>query len=589
MSNLNGHFDVIIIGGGPGGSTTGALLRKYNPNLRVLILERETFPRDHIGESQLPPIGRVLHEMGVWDKIERHGFPIKLGATYTWGKTISPWTFGFIPDREIPDSYSRPGTFEGWRQRVSFQVDRSIYDTILLDHAKELGCDVRQAAKVKSITHDRTKAGKRVTGVELESGEKFTARYYVDASGNAAVMRRALGIKVDAPTLLRNVAFWDYWSAPGMNKAILEKKAVRIQIRSLPYGWVWYIALSDDRTSVGLVCNAEWYKTCGKRPDDLLMESLRSEATVWNLIKDATRKGKLESTTDWSYVADETCGENWFLVGECLGFADPILSAGLTLTHTCAQHAASTILELDHGEEDAAWLRREYNNTQRRRVIQHMKFAEYWYTGNGQFSAVRENCAAIAKEAGLTMSPEEAFRWLSHGGIDDHVGQFAIGGLGLSGVKSVQMRLSHDHAGDVTYTIDGATDLVLNLRGATRTDMAHPENGRVIRLPILERGKSRVPLTGTYAAVVEVLKRASTVDMVLAGLQEYARRHFATAMDARGFLSSCTQSMEALASQGWIEVRRRPNAPAISLKTPEEGEIVYSEEKGPTRVDRGLI
>ena len=85
--------DVIVIGGGPGGSTAATLIRKYAPELSVLVLEREKFPRDHIGESQLPGVCFVLHEMGVWDDVERAGFPIKIGATFKWGNTDDLWDF----------------------------------------------------------------------------------------------------------------------------------------------------------------------------------------------------------------------------------------------------------------------------------------------------------------------------------------------------------------------------------------------------------------------------------------------------------------------------------------------------------------
>ena len=86
-----------IIGGGPGGSTLGCLLRKYDPTCRVIILEKEKFPRDHIGESQLPPVSGVLEEMGCWDKVEAANFPIKIGATFRWGKSAELWDFEFLP------------------------------------------------------------------------------------------------------------------------------------------------------------------------------------------------------------------------------------------------------------------------------------------------------------------------------------------------------------------------------------------------------------------------------------------------------------------------------------------------------------
>ncbi|MGP1309845.1 MAG: NAD(P)/FAD-dependent oxidoreductase, partial [Phycisphaerales bacterium] len=200
-------FDVVIIGGGPAGSTTGCLLRKHNPDLRVLILEREKFPRDHVGESQLPPISGVLREMGCWDKVEAANFPVKIGATYTWGQTTKPWDFEFLPLEQVDEDSPRPHKYEGWRVQTAFQVDRAVYDKILLDHARELGCEVREETRVTGIESD----GDSIAHISLASGETVQARYYVDASGNVGILRKAMGVKIDAPTLLQNVAFWDYW------------------------------------------------------------------------------------------------------------------------------------------------------------------------------------------------------------------------------------------------------------------------------------------------------------------------------------------------------------------------------------------
>ncbi len=113
------EYDVAIIGGGPGGSTLGTLLKKYEPAIKVLILEREVFPRDHIGESQLPPISAVLDEMGCWDKVEAADFPIKVGATFCWGVNFELWDFEFLP---LQDFYNepRPAKYQGFRKQIVF-------------------------------------------------------------------------------------------------------------------------------------------------------------------------------------------------------------------------------------------------------------------------------------------------------------------------------------------------------------------------------------------------------------------------------------------------------------------------------------
>src|SRR5579862_4998068 len=123
---------------------------KYAPSLKAVILERDTFPRDHVGESQLPPIMAILDEMGCWHKVEAANFPIKIGATYRWGKTKELWDFEFMPSKYFKEE-TRPATFTGQRRALAFQVDRAIYDKILLDHAASLGCEVFEATKVLNI------------------------------------------------------------------------------------------------------------------------------------------------------------------------------------------------------------------------------------------------------------------------------------------------------------------------------------------------------------------------------------------------------------------------------------------------------
>lgn len=568
-------FDVAIIGGGPGGATTGTLLKRYAPNLRVVILEKERFPREHVGESQLPPISRVLHEMGVWEKVEAAGFPIKIGATYTWGKTVDPWVFGFIPLSEVKDE-PRPGTYEGWRQRTAFQVDRAVYDEILLRHAAACGCEVREETQVREVLRD----GDRVTGLRPENGGVIEARHYVDASGNAAVIRRQLGVRVEAPTLLRNVAFWDYWSGPGLNDSIYENGTARVLIRSLPFGWLWYIALSRDRTSVGLVTPAEYYKSSGKKPGDLYASALEQEKTVAGLLAKATSRGKVESTNDWSYVAERTHGPNWFLVGESLGFADPILAAGLTLTHTCARHAAYTILELDRGTHDRGWLLRQYDDVQRKRVLQHMKFAEYWYSGNGCFSDIQENCTRIAQEAGLKLDPQEAFRWLSNGGIDDDPGQVAIGGLDLAGIKGVQQRLSHTTQSGVAYRLDGKNVFKLNLIGADKTFVATLGTGRIERTVAYRRGTKTLIATGVYGAVIDALKKTSDVSRFIEILRGLLVERMGPAEAPYGY-KQAIQCLELMVNDYWVQASFKAGRPILNVATPPEGELIYSQHLGP--------
>lgn len=195
--------DVAIVGGGPAGATAATLLRKYAPDLRVVVLERDRFPRDQIGESQLPSISPILHEMDVWGAVEHAGFPIKIGASYTWGSNRERWDFDFFPVERWQDE-PRPARFEGQRTFTAFQVDRARYDKILLDHAATMGARVVQGIGVSRVDA----SDDRITGLILENDDRLTAQHYIDASGVVGLFRRAFKIGSQAPQELRNIAIW---------------------------------------------------------------------------------------------------------------------------------------------------------------------------------------------------------------------------------------------------------------------------------------------------------------------------------------------------------------------------------------------
>lgn len=575
--NNGAAYDVAIIGGGPGGSTTGSLLKKYNPDLRVLILEKAEFPRDHIGESQLPAVSQVLVEMGVWDEVERAGFPVKIGGTYTWGKTTEPWIFEFVSEQMVPpaDQLERPGTYAGWRTQSAFQVDRSVYDDILLKHARKMGCEVREQTAVTKVVHEDDE----VAGLMLNSGETITASYYIDASGNAAILRRALGVKCEIPTLLKNVAFWEYWENPEWANEP-DVKATRIHIRSLPYGWIWFIRLSAVRASVGVVCPGEYYKSCGKKPAELYRESIQKEAEIAARLASATPRGEVEGTTDWSFVVDRTFGKNWFLVGESAGFADPILSAGLTLTQVGGRELAYTILELGRGEHDGAWLIERFDELQRRRVRQHMRFADFWYSSNGIFEDVRENCVKIAEDAGLKLTPAAAFRWLSQGGLgDDFPGRVGVGGHDLASMRHVMHQLTGESQ---EWLIDGKNRFQLNLANAKEARVGLLQNGRIHSVRCWKRNNLELAEVGIQGLLLQLLRRTEDgkelLQLLHGSLPPTTSPH-----EAEMIQYHALQVLEALAHHHWVLCSTRKSRPKLRVSVPEHGRYIHS-NRGEARI-----
>jgi flavin-dependent dehydrogenase len=548
--------DVVIVGGGPGGSTAATLLLKYNPALRVLVLEKERFPRDHIGESQLPSIMSVLWEMGVWDKVEAAGFPIKLGASLTWGRDNESWDFDFYPVEEFRDE-PRPAKYEGQRAFTAFQVDRSLYDTILLRHAEEAGAEVRQGVKVESAECD----GDRIRSVRLDTGETIEARWFIDASGTWAVLRRELGVKADQPLDLRNIAVWDYWQNAEWAVHI-GVGGTRIQVRSLPYGWIWFIPLGPTRTSIGLVCPAEYYKRSGQTPEALYYQSIREHPQIGKLVAAATPRGYVTSTKDWSTLSERIVGENWFLVGEAAGFADPILSAGMTLAHHSGRDAAYSILELDRGELDGAWLRRRYDEKNRMNIRQHIRFAQYWYAANHCLTDLKDNCQQIAKEAGLRLTPDQAWGWLAQGGFSNTtLGQAQFGSFDLASAKRLVEKFV---GGTASYTMQRLNVFKLNLIGATKTFVGDLADGRIKRVECYERAGKILPLAGAYAHLVEILKLTSDS----AGIWRTLQASIGTQVppEYRGSaMSQHLQAFEAMVLDHWVTGKLDPRRPLMRL------------------------
>lgn len=560
------EYDVAIIGGGPGGSTLGTLLRKYNPSIKVLILEREIFPRDHIGESQLPPISAVLDEMGCWDKVEAADFPIKVGATFRWGANPELWDFEFLPLQDFHNE-PRPGKYKGFRKQTAFQVDRSVYDKILLDHAAEAGCEVRQDTSVVRVDID----GDRVRGLELKSGEMIRARHYIDASGHAGILRKAFNVELDVPTSLQNLALWDYWDNAKW-AASIGVGGTRIQVMSQSRGWLWFIPLGPTRTSIGFVCPQSAFKSWGRTPEDVYQEVVAAEERIGGLIKGATRTGEVRVTKDWSFVSSRAYGENWFLVGEALGFADPILSAGLTLTHTGARELAYTILALDRKEHDPKWLREHYAENQQTRVRQHIRFADYWYASNGQLTDLKEHCQQIAADSGIRLEPQAAWAWLAQGGFShDVLGQTGIGGYDLSAVK----QLSHKFlAAGSHWTVGDNNIFKLDVLGAKETLVPLYENGKIVETPCLVRGRKRLVLAGMFKVIHDSLRRSSDIATVHKALQglfaaQMSPTHAAVAM------KFAIQVLEVMVGDAWVKAKYDPTKAKLSVTSPEEGAIIH--------------
>lgn len=556
------HADVLIVGGGPAGSTAGAFLKKFRPDLNVRIVEREKFPRDHVGESQLPPLASLLDELGVWDRVEAAGFPIKIGATYRWGRSPELWDFEFLPKDAFRDE-PRPAKFRGQRTRTAFQVDRAIYDQILLDYARDLGCEVWEETRATRVDVE----GDRIVGIAVEPtgtsghGGYLTARHYIDASGHAGILRRNLGVQVEAPTQLQNIAIWEYWQNAEWAVTV-GRGGTRVFVYSLGYGWIWFIPISETRTSVGLIVPAAYAKASGLRPEELYAKAIQEEARVAELLRNATAENSLRTTKDWSFLSSRLAGENWFLAGESAGFADPILAAGLTLAQFGAKEAAFTILELDRGVQDAGWLKEQYEAVQSRRIRSHIRFAEYWYTANAQFTDLKEFTSTIASDAGLDLTPERAWAWLAQGGFIHADLGVGTGGYSLNEIRSISGFLSESPP---TSQLDANNVFRLNLDGAERKERPRYLDGHVIPDPCYVRDGKVLPLMGAFSVIVSVLEHFHKLPDIVATIGEIARRKATDKLFQQTVMPNITQAFEAMIVDGWLDASYDPALPRMPV------------------------
>ena len=329
---------------------------------------------------------------------------------------------------------------------------------------------------------------------------------------------------------------------------------------SVGYGWIWFIPLGPDRTSVGLVVPVDYFRQSKCSLPDLYKRALSEQPRIASLITDAHAEGRLETTKDWSFIAKRQYGENWLLVGESSGFADPILAAGLTMTHAAGREAAFTILEERQGG-DRETLRSAYEQRQIRRITSHIRFADYWYTANSQFTDLKEFTSQIARDNGLDLSPEKAWAWLAQGGfIDEDLG---------AGVATFALPALRDLGEFIGETqgplyVEGTNSYRLNLIGAKSETRMGYRKGRVRELPCYTRDGKMWPLEGRFGIWHKMLEQGLSRQETELEIRAHAESLFPR--DPRSQSQEGYQlklALEALIADGWVEAWLDPTAPSL--------------------------
>lgn len=316
--------DVVVIGGGPAGSTVAALLRQHGRS--VTLLEKDQHPRFHIGESLLPQNLRILERLGVLDQVHAIGIP-KHGAefySHRHGDRRVTYYFETAFDKTWPYAY---------------EVRRSEFDHLLLENAAREGADVHQRVRVVDVDIDAA-ARSTVSAVD-EHGKRreWHARFVVDASGRDTLLSRKMGWKKKNPDHNSAAIFGHFDNVVRRS----GRDEGNISICWFEHGWFWMIPLRDGRMSVGAVCFPEYLRTRKSSPEEFLWQTIRSCASVHERMRDATLQGDARATGNYSYTSRRMYGDGFLLVGDANAFVDPVFSSGVYLAMSGASAAADAV------------------------------------------------------------------------------------------------------------------------------------------------------------------------------------------------------------------------------------------------------
>ncbi|MEV8517157.1 tryptophan 7-halogenase [Dactylosporangium sp. NPDC051484] len=327
------QFDVVVVGGGPAGSTLAALVAKQGHS--VLVLEKEFFPRYQIGESLLPStIHGVCRLSGAADELAKAGFPLKKGGTFRWGANPQPWTFSF----SVSPTMAGPTS-------TAYQVERSKFDKILLDNARRVGAQVREGCSVGDVIED----GDRVTGIRYTDSDgterEALAQFVVDASGNKSRLYQRVGGTRVYSEFFRSLALFGYFEG---GKRLPEPTRYNILCVAFDSGWFWYIPLSDELTSVGAVVRREMAEKIQGDPEKALQALIAECPMISDFLSPAQRVttgqyGQIRVRKDYSYHHTTFWRPGMMLVGDAACFVDPVFSSGVHLATYGALLAARSI------------------------------------------------------------------------------------------------------------------------------------------------------------------------------------------------------------------------------------------------------
>jgi flavin-dependent dehydrogenase len=354
------EYDALVIGGGPGGSTTATFLAKAGKS--VLVLEKEHFPRFHVGESLLPYNRQIFEELGVLHKLEKANLVKKVGAQFHVSNGSKSLELVF-----------RNGRYT--REAEAFQVERATFDHLLLNHSREAGAEVREGWTVTKVNSDADGVKVQARG-EKGQVEEFRGKFLIDASGRGNFTANQEGLREIHPKL-KKLAVFGHFANVALDAG--QKGGDTIIIR-LENKWFWIIPLSAEKTSVGCVMDQQEFTQAKTAPEKLFTQIWQGAPAVRERMQNARLLGNMHVTSDFSYKNRRFVGQRLMRVGDAAGFMDPIFSAGVYLACYSGKLAAQVVVDSLRAGDDGSTRMDAYEKRIQNAMKNYWEMVEGYYT-----------------------------------------------------------------------------------------------------------------------------------------------------------------------------------------------------------------